>query len=121
MTLPTFSAEASIYRSTATYIAGSTGVSTDAVAMGPAAVILPQLIATGEYWNCVAEHYEAGFPMNMSNFFCAGEGGGEGPTGPQEPTCRPGCGPCINGVRTCITYDCSDYERPCSTRRPTRR
>jgi hypothetical protein len=27
--------------------------------------------------------------------------------------CRPRCGPCTNGLQTCITADCNEYERRC--------
>lgn len=117
MTTPKFSAEVSIYHSTATYVSSSFGIS--AAEVGPAAGILPQMRATGEYWNCVGEHREAGFPMDLSRFFCAGEGDGSGPSGPREPVCRPSCTPCgtIPGQsgrwKTCIKRDCEDVTIRC--------
>jgi hypothetical protein len=73
MTMPGFSAEVSIYKSTATYFTSSFGRSVDRIAIGQTAGILPQLIATSGYWRCVAEHNEAGFPPDLSDFFCRGE------------------------------------------------
>jgi len=121
ISIPGFSAQVSIYQSTATYLTSSFGGSPGGVAVDEAGSVLPQMIATGEYWNCVAEHREAGFSMDLSAFFCAGEGGDSGPRGPQEQVCTPGCskqcGPSSEGLpgrwKTCIKRNCDDYEVRC--------
>ncbi|WP_291298673.1 hypothetical protein [Elioraea sp.] len=55
----------------------------------------------------------------VSNMLCkfdCMEGGGDAPGGPGEPTCKPSCGPCIDGTRLCVTADCDTVERSCRTR-----
>jgi hypothetical protein len=51
-------------------------------------------------------------------FDCMEGGGDGGPGGPSEPTCRPGCGPCVDGTRLCVRADCETYERSCFSRPP---
>jgi hypothetical protein len=123
MTIPGFSAEVSIYQSTATYFVASFSSSADGVALGPVAKLIPQMIAQSDYWNCVAEHVEAGFPMGMSGgFYCRGEEGdprsGSAPDLP-DLQCQPGCTPCrrVAGKsgrwKTCTKRNCDDYEVRC--------
>ena len=33
---------------------------------------------------------------------------------PSGPPCTPGCGPCINGIRHCITEQCLGYAKACN-------
>ncbi|WP_144186861.1 hypothetical protein [Elioraea rosea] len=60
----------------------------------------------------------------VSNAFCKigclEDPGGGGGVGPSEPTCKPACGPCIEGTRLCITADCETVERTCRAPRPRR-
>lgn len=28
--------------------------------------------------------------------------------------CKPKCGPCVGGVKECVTFECEPYEKPCS-------
>jgi hypothetical protein len=77
MTIPGFGAEASIYQSTATYFSGSFGSSADGIAVVPQ-LKASGLIASGDYWNCMGEHGEAGFDVGLSDFFCRGQQGGGG-------------------------------------------
>jgi len=85
--------------------------------------LLPQLRARGGYWQCLAEHREAGFPMDLSSFFCQGEIGEPPPgyePGPSGPVCRPRCSRCqvdddspTGRSKVCIKADCDSVDRPC--------
>ena len=121
MSMPSFTAEASLYTTSERYrCAGFSRV--DRIAIGQTAGILPQLIATSEYWRCVAEHNEAGFPSDLSDFFCRGEEGdprgGGGPSPPAD-VCPPSCTTCrpVTGRsgrwKTCVKRDCETYEVRC--------
>src|SRR5262249_52905555 len=101
MNMPGFCAEASIYRSAATYFTNSCARSAGGMQVDRPVSILPQLIATSDYWKCVAEHEEAGFAPDLSDFFCRGEqgdprgggggGGGGGGDGRAYAQCVRGC------------------------------
>ena len=117
MNLPGYTAEASLskqgrfYRSPATYLSDSFGVSGDGIA-----VVQPQLRKTD--FECVHDCLEAG-GGDICNFFCTenvdpGGGGGGG------QQCRPSCGPCKRDPdspsgrsRLCINAKCDDFTRRC--------
>jgi hypothetical protein len=110
MTMPTFTADASLYRSGSHYRMAMT---VDRVAGGPN--VLPQLRSIGF---CMADcDYNIGDPLSNAacKFDCLGQGGDGGPSGPPTQHCRPSCGPCIDGTRVCIRADCETVERPCRT------
>jgi len=110
MTMPTFSADASLYRSGSRYRMASA-----IHPMTGGRTVLPQLRPIGF---CMADcDYTTSDPLSnmVCKFDCMEQGGDGGPSGPSGPRCRPSCGPCIDGTRICVTPDCETYERPCPT------
>ena len=109
MTMPTFTADASLYRSGAHYRMART------VHDGSGArTVLPQLRRSTGF--CMADcDYTTSDPLSnaICKFDCMDQGGDDGPSGPSADYCRPSCGPCIGGTRTCVTADCETYERTC--------
>lgn len=111
MTMPTFTADASLYRSGSHYRMAST---LHPVTGGR--TVLPQLMKSTGF--CMADcDYTTSDPLSnmVCKFGCMEQGGDDGPSGPSGPSCRPACGPCIGGIRTCVTPDCETYERTCRT------
>jgi hypothetical protein len=115
MNLPGFAAEASVYPSHGHYRVVGTG---GAMASNHQRV-MPQLPPTGFCMaNCDAESDPLSRQACMFNCFEGSDGGGtRGPSG----HCAPVCGPCVDGSKTCIRRDCSDYEVACRVRRPASR
>jgi len=109
MKVPQFNAEASLYESAARYrkfgpIPRGAGGGT----------VLPQLMKSAGF--CMADcDFTTSDPLsNMAcKFDCMERGGDGGPSGPSGPSCRPACGPCIDGTRLCIRADCETVERLC--------
>ena len=99
MNIPGFAAPASLYRSPVSYVVGSQAIRS----FGSSDGVQPAMaIYVGGVYYCDGE-------VTSGGISCYGAGGG----GPREPVCRPGCGPCRNGVKTCITRNCDDFERRC--------
>jgi len=109
MSMPNFTAEASLYATTALYRTATVGGS-----MTDGRAILPQLRSTGF---CMADcDFNSTDPLSNAacKFDCLNDGGGGGgPSGPGGPSCKPSCGPCVDGTRLCIKADCDTYERSC--------
>ena len=93
MTMPTFTADASLYRSGAHYRMART------VHDGSGArTVLPQLRRSTGF--CMADcDYTTSDPLSNAacKFDCMEGGGDGGPSGPSEPRCRPSCGPSARG------------------------
>jgi len=104
-TMPGFTADAALGGSSGQY----RGVAQSTAAAG----VLAQLRRSIGF--CMAD-CDFSNPDPLSNAACkfdCMEGGDDGPGGPGEQVCRPSCGPCVQGVRTCITRDCDVIERTC--------
>lgn len=126
MTIPGFSAEVSIYQSTATYFTGSFGSSANGIAVEQAALdnCVLRHLAQDE---SLAEAYSvcSGFPPPSSEFFGGGGDGGDGGEGVVDwgwgvPSCNWSCSPCrlddqsATGVsKYCVGHDCQGYITPC--------
>lgn len=111
MNIPNFTADASLYET----VAGYRSARTFAGRAGGISVV-PQLRRSIGF--CMADcDYTTSDPLSNAacKFDCMDQGGDDGPSGPPTQTCRPSCGPCIGGIRTCITRDCDTYERSCRT------
>lgn len=98
MNTPGFTASASLYRSSVSYVIGaqanrSFGFS-DSVQPAMAIYVDGRYICNGEVTD-----------NGFINCYPIGGGG--------EQLCRPGCGPCRNHVKTCILRNCDDVERRC--------
>lgn len=113
MNTPGFTAEVSVYRTSARYCAMAGNALIDGKVAVPQSLALlkclqgchnadsPDYCVQHCYWNADIE---------------GGGGGGGGVGG--EPGCRPGCTPCIGGSKTCIRADCTEVEFSCG--RPPR-
>jgi hypothetical protein len=109
MNVPQFTAEASLSTTTGRY--RMVGTPRNFIGGG---TVLPQLMKSAGF--CMADcDYTTSDPLsNMAcKFDCMEGGGGGGPSGPSGPSCRPSCGPCIDGTRLCVRADCETVERPC--------
>lgn len=100
MSVPRFNAEATLYRSTSSYVFGPQA--NPVLAAGDVAPAMQAIYVNGLIY-CYGE-------VTGSGVVCSGGGGGGGP---REPVCRPQCGPCRNHVKTCILRNCDDVERAC--------
>jgi hypothetical protein len=120
--MPGFIAEASVY-TTRNHYRLATG-QTGGIVAPVDSELIPQLRKVD--WECVAEHREAGFDMDMSAFFCeergGSEGGGDRETGGggRPLRCMPDCsecGPSSDGRpglwKSCTKSNCTDHEVRC--------
>lgn len=111
MALPGFTAERAEYVSRAAYRAAAGG--------GGGGLVVAQLRPIGF---CMADcDMTATDPFSnaVCKIGCLDDGGGGGGGG-GGPTCKPQCGPCVQGTRVCITANCDTVERTCRTVPPRR-
>lgn len=111
-TLPGFTAWRSHYTSAAAYRGGARA--------SPPGMVVAQLRPIGF---CMADcDMSDTSPLGnaICKMNCMDDGGGGGGGGPSEPTCKPACGPCIDGTRLCIRADCETIERTCRAPRRVR-
>lgn len=107
MNMPRFTAEASLYKNSARYrVAGTSDLRN-------VPGVFPQLKSTGF---CMADcdfTNSDPFLSTICKMGCLEQDGGGGPSEPPSERCQPGCGPCIDGSKLCVKYNCDTYERQC--------
>lgn len=105
--MPRFTAEASLYKTSARYRMAAT------LDLQNVPGVFPQLKSIGF---CMADcDYTNSDPFmsTICKMGCLDQGGGGEPSGPSTEHCQPGCGPCIDGSKLCVKYDCQTVERVC--------
>ena len=97
MNIPGFTAPASLYRSSVSYLGSHANRSFGSSNSVQTAM---SVYVNGVYY-CEGE-------VTGSGVNCYG-----GDVGPRKPLCVPQCGRCRNGVKLCILRNCDDVEKRC--------
>jgi len=124
MSLPNFTAEATLYMSARSYWTHGVGTTTGGA-------IVPQL-PRQSLLECLSGCYNPGYGEGPAwNFQCRDDcfqswesTPQSGPPHPPTQYCRPKCGPCtadpessLGGSRVCVTRDCDTTDTPCRLHR----
>jgi hypothetical protein len=104
MKMPGFTAEASVYRATGRYYMGGAPIQSDgSIYLALQSFCPPKCISACEQ-GCRADGLSSGFCARLCNFDCSA-----------YSSIPISCGPCVNGVRTCILCGIGPVTETCVT------